>query len=70
MTNPLTSLGLYIRRLDSAAMEMVEALDMAYDVKFSGNKQDAYAKYLDAVSKYKELREELYGSYFPLSSSK
>lgn len=68
MTNPMASLGIYIKRLDSAAQQLVDALDMAYETPRKD--QEAYSKYLEAVSNYKSVKEELYDSYFPATSSK
>lgn len=69
MTNPMASLGIYLKRLDDAAQQLVDALDMAYGAH-PRNDQEAYGKYLEAVNNYKEIRSELYGHYFPVSESK
>lgn len=65
MTNPMASLGAYVKRLDQAAQQLVEALDMAYDSRSSD--LEAYNKYLEAVSNYKAVHAELYGQPLPCS---
>lgn len=69
MTNPIASLGSYLKRLDDVAQQLVEALDMVY-AKYPYKDQETYSKYLEAVGNYKDVHAELYGRYFPSSESK